>query len=352
MKSKAYGKILIFGAYSILEKGNLGYVATINKGTTTDIKETDSGKLIIDLSNYNLTITGEFKNKLLRFNNDHSIFNFVKKAVDYSFQYLIYKKIKINDIKLLIISDPEFSINNLKTGLGSSSTSVVSTVASILALHNITDRDIVFKISRYAHIKAQDNLGSGYDIAAACYGSHFFISDKLNSNLDFFDYINQKDNYIKKEFEFNLSFLPVLIFLNRSVSTKEYINKAFDFKNKNKKEYDSFMFEYNQINNYVKEAFEVNDMKKIKHYLELSWQKRKEFGKLAKIQIETDEETDLINKLKQNGAYLAGVIGAGGDSILALCNSSYDKKRLIEYLDKKNYNYLEISFSNKGYEIF
>ncbi|MEM3374336.1 MAG: hypothetical protein QXE31_03890 [Candidatus Woesearchaeota archaeon] len=351
MKAKAYGKILIFGAYSILEPGNLGYVATINKGTTTEVKETDSGKLIIDLTNFQISIEGNFKNNILKLEKEHDSLNFIKNAINYSFQYLAYKKVKIKDIKLTSINDQIFSINNQKTGLGSSSCSVVSTVASILSLHDINNRDIVFKISRYAHYKAQNNLGSGYDIASACFGSHFFISDNLTQTTNFFDYLNQKDNYIKKEFEFPQSLLPILIFINRQVSTKEFIKKALIFKNKKPKEYESFMYEYNQINNKVKEAFEYNDIKKIKDFLEESWAKRKKFGLMAEIPIETERETNFINNIKQKGAFTAGIIGAGGDSILALCDSNYNKQQLIKFLESNDYNYADIDFSNQGYEI-
>lgn len=349
MKAKAYGKILLFGAYSILEPGNLGYVVTINKGTTTDVKETDSGKLIIDLTNFQISITGNFKNNILRLNKNHLELNYIKNAIDYSFKYLVYNNVKIKDIKLTSVNDPELSVKNQKTGLGSSASAVVSTVSAILALHDINDKNIVFKISRYAHFKAQNNLGSGYDIAAACYGSHFFISDKINPNIDFLDYIKQTDNYIKREFDFSFSLLPVLIFVNRQVSTQEFIKKAIDYKNKKPKEYESFMYEYNQINNNARYALETNNLKKLKFYLEESWEKRKKFGIIANINIETNKETDFINDLKQKGAYTAGIIGAGGDSILALCSSKEDKKNLMNFLDEKNYTYLDVKFGNKGY---
>ncbi|MEM4397756.1 MAG: hypothetical protein QW757_03995 [Candidatus Woesearchaeota archaeon] len=350
MKVKSYGKILIFGAYSILERGNLGYVATIDKGNITEVKETDSGKIVIDLKNYQISINGIYKNNFFQLEKENDSLIYIKNAINYSFQYLSYKKIKIKNIILTSVNEPEFNIKNQKTGLGSSSCSVVSAVAGILALHDIQDRNIVFKISRYAHFKAQNNLGSGYDIAASCFGSHFFISDTIE-NIDFLDYLKKEDNYIKKEFEFPYSLQPLLILLNRQVSTKEFIKKVFNFKEKNPKKYESFIFEYNQINNKIKDAFEYNDLKKIKEFLEESWAKRKKFGLMAEIPIETERETNFINNIKQKGAFTAGIIGAGGDSILALCDSNYNKQQLIKFLESNDYNYADIDFSNQGYEI-
>ncbi|MEM2131375.1 MAG: hypothetical protein QXR96_02545 [Candidatus Woesearchaeota archaeon] len=351
MKVKSYGKILIFGAYSILERGNLGYVATIDKGNITEVKETDSGKIVIDLKNFQISINGIYKNNFFQLEKENDSLVYIKNAINYSFQYLSFKKIKIKNIILTSVNEPEFNIKNQKTGLGSSSCSVVSAVSAILALHDITDRNIVFKISRYAHFKAQNNLGSGYDIAASCFGSHFFISDTLNSNMDFFQYLKKEDNYIKKEFEFPYLLQPILILLKRQVSTKEFIKKVFNFKEKNPKKYESFIFEYNQINNKIKDAFEYNDLKKIKDLLEESWKKRKELGIMAKIDIEKDNETKLINNLKKNGAFTAGIIGAGGDSILALCLSKYDKDKLCNYLDEYSIDFINLNFENKGYEI-
>ena len=60
-----------------------------------------------------------------------------------------------------------------------------------------------------------------------------------------------------------------------------------------------------------------------------------------------------MNDMKDNGAFTAGLVGAGGgDCILALCSSNKDKKQLLAYLEKKRFQVLEdVNIANSGYEI-
>ena len=80
---------------------------------------------------------------------------------------------------------------------------------------------------------------------------------------------------------------------------------------------------------------------------------RKQLGELSKATIEEDKFTRLVNDIKENGAFTAGLAGAGGgDSILALCTTSKEKERLMEFLKRKKLTVLDnVSIVNKGYEI-
>ena len=129
--------------------------------------------------------------------------------------------------------------------------------------------------------------------------------------------------------------------------------KVIEYKKKSPDEYRKFMYEYNQANLAAKLAFELNQIDRIKYTLEKSWHLRKQLGKIAGAPIEDDNLTRLMSDMKKNGAFTAGLIGAGGgDTILALTTSQHERKKLLAFLDDNNLEVLDdISFTNKGYEI-
>ena len=80
---KAYGKVLIFGAYSILEPGNIGLVVNIDKGTTATAQETQSGRVIIDLQNFQIQVYGVVRDGKLELTKNPEIVRFIENAVKY-----------------------------------------------------------------------------------------------------------------------------------------------------------------------------------------------------------------------------------------------------------------------------
>ncbi len=345
MKAKAYGKILLFGAYGILEPGNIGLVLNVNKGTTTETKETESGKIIFDMKNFK--INAEVKLDLLHlFKNPGMIY--VKNAVQYSFEYLRSKDIKVKDIKITTVNDAEFQIGRHKTGFGSSATSTVSAVAAILKLHDIDDRETVYKISRYSHYKSQGDLGSGFDVFSACFGSHFFTSqeERIEGFLDYMknSRLPQSESYIWPS-----QFSYILAFSGKSASTEKLIKKVNAFKKQKPSVYNELMKKYSIANNHAALAFKGEDMKEIISSLDLSFELRRKLGELSGADIESPKLSSLLKETRNNGAYISGLVGAGGgDTIFSICEN---KEKLTEFLDEKGYAVIDdIEISSQGYE--
>ncbi|MBN2368399.1 hypothetical protein JXC34_05255 [Candidatus Woesearchaeota archaeon] len=350
--AKAYGKLLVFGAYSILEPGNIGLVVNIDKGTTTSLQETHEGRIVIDLENFEIDVYGVLEDGRLKLKQNPEIITFVKNSVEYSFRYLNKKGVKLRDIRLISYNDPEMQLKNIKTGFGSSATSTVSAVAAVLSLHDVDDRDAVYKISRYAHYKSQGDLGSGFDISSSCYGSHFFMSEDLKFD-DFDRFMSEDISLLKQSFDWPYFLHPVLVFTGQSASTTELVRKVLEFRNHHPEKYASYMKEYNENNIALRIAFEEHHKEKIKILLEKSWHYRKLLGEMAKAPVEPDKYTRLMNEMKEHGAFTAGLVGAGGgDSILALCTTEPEKKKFMDFLNRKKLTVLDnVNIVNKGYEI-
>jgi ERG8-type phosphomevalonate kinase len=350
--AKAYGKILVFGAYSVLEPGNIGWVVNIDKGTTTTVQETKEGRLVIDLANFQISVYGVVQGSKLKLEKNPEIIKYTKNAVEFALRYLNYKGVKIKDIRLISANDPELSVKNKKTGFGTSASSTVSTVAAVLKLHDIDDRNLVYRISQYSHYKSQGNTGSGFDILSSCYGSNFFITQPWE-DIDFIKTIEKDYVIMKEEFEWPHYLLPTLIFTGKSASTKDLVTKVLEFKARNPQAYQRFISEYDRNNITLRASIEQSELKVIKPLLEKSWNMRKQLGRFANVKIEEEDLTRLINDLMNNGAWTAGLIGAGGgDSILAISLSDRDRKNLLIFCKKKRLTVLDnINIANKGYEI-
>ncbi len=345
---KAYGKILVFGAYSILEPGNIGLVVNVNKGTTATIEE--SKKFEIILHDFDIKTDFSYNEDKIVIKDRNERLNFIKSAIQYSLEYLRYRKIPIKKFRLTTFNDSELSIIGRKTGLGSSATSTVSSVAAIMKFHEIEDKNMIYKISRYAHYMAQGS-GSGFDVAAAVYGSHFFVSEKEKIG-NFTSYIeNAKTPKIEKYTWPNSIFL-LLVFSGRSASTKEFVKKVLEFKERNSNRYKVFMKKYNGVNLKLKSNFEKNDIENIKIHLEKSWKMRKKLGELAKADIEPVDFTETFFGMKKNGAFAAGLTGAGGgDSILTMFKNKADKENLIKYLGGQFIVFSNLGLDDKKLEI-
>ncbi len=333
--AKAYGKILVFGAYSILEPGNIGLVANVDKGTKITVTETDSGRIVFDLKNFKISVYGRVKGHKLKLEKNPEELKFIKSAVERTFEYLKYKRIKIKDVSLLSINDPELYLGKKqKTGLGSSATATVATVAAMLEEHGINDKELVYKISRYAHYKSQGKLGSGFDIASACHGSHFFISEEENLDREFIEYVESDYKKNIQEFYWPLSITPIIAFTGKAASTPKLVNKVLKFKKHHLEKYNEFMKEYNTINLKCQRAFQLNNVQEIVYYLEKSWDYRKKLGEMANARIEPRKITKLLETIKKEGVLTAGLLGAGGgDSIIALYPANTDKEKILDILD-------------------
>lgn len=350
---RTYGKLLIFGSYAILEPGNIGLVVNVDKGTTTKIEETKEGQLVLDMKNFDISVSGTVAGHRISLKKEQDTVRFIKNAIESSFKYIKQKGVKIKDIKVTSINDPELYITRkMKTGFGSSATSTVGAVAAVLGLHGIDDRKIVYRIAKYSHYRSQGDVGSGFDISAACFGSHFFMAEDDDMS-NFIGFVQSEQNLLKEEFYWPQTLLPVVVFTGKSASTEKLIRKVKAYKKRNPAKYQKMIHNYNLVNIECKKAFELNDLRLIKKYLEMSWTYRRKFGETVKANIEPEGLTKLITKLKLNGAYLAGLLGAGGgDSILALCLNKQDQAALIEYAESNNMVVFDnVSITNDGYDI-
>ncbi|MBT4351830.1 hypothetical protein HOD20_04830 [archaeon] len=340
MKLKAHGKVLLYGGYSILEtfdgKGGIGLVLNVNKGTFADITKLDYNNCIIEVPRKEISVSGKIENNDLII-EDHKYLKFVIDAIRTTIKHLK----KEGGFSISLENDKELGYYKMKTGIGSSATSTVVTVASVLfanGINPIENKELVFNLANQSHRNVQEKIGSGFDISCAVYGSQFYripikgetTHTKITSRQHMFpDY-----------------FKILIAFSGKSAFTVNLVKNVRKYKEEKESEYTEFMKGYNLVNEELSEKIlklpKIYDEKKVEEFvslLEKSWELRKKLGVLSNTPIETDGQTNVLQEIKKNGALCAGFSGAGGgDSIVVICKDDESRNQMIEYLEKNNFN--------------
>ncbi|PWW75786.1 Phosphomevalonate kinase [Tuber magnatum] len=201
----APGKVLLAGGYLVLDKNYSGLVFGLSARihTISTISASETGAIVVrspQFSNATWTYAlsssggGVFVEQVA--DKDSSDNTFVQTTIRYVLSYLSLSKILSSEITILADNDyysqptsttPPQRFNNLnvplssahKTGLGSSAALVTSLTACLLQTYSPTplqpsvssDLTKIHNLSQAAHCAAQGKIGSGFDVAAAVFGS-------------------------------------------------------------------------------------------------------------------------------------------------------------------------------------
>ncbi|MDO8553862.1 MAG: hypothetical protein Q7S22_03590 [Candidatus Micrarchaeota archaeon] len=350
--ASAPGKILLIGGYSVLERPNFAYVLAVDAYVHATVKPRKDDKILIDIPQFKITIettTSEIGTQ----NNIPA--KFVLNAIKIVLDYLKFKHISVSGFEITTQSDKQFSVEGGKSGLGSSAAVTVATVAAILKLFKITDIDLLHTLAQYAHALSQGKVGSGFDVAASCFGSvgySRYSPEKLT--------IDSLGKLFETELDYDVMGvnmppgfkLLAASFPKDSMSTTFSVNKVMEFKKNNKNNYLTIMDKLNEANEEAIDSLEMEDLNSFVKFFEEGRVLTKELGKLAGVGIETDEHTKLIEESKQNGAFVCKLPGAGGgDSIVALCKSEQDKINLKKFWKKKGLKILDVNVISSGLRV-
>jgi phosphomevalonate kinase len=225
----APGKILLAGGYLVLESPNIGLVIAVNKRfyTTARIARDDRRNSALNICVHSPQFGQEwrysFDRAILSLTADQSNCtrnDFVQKTLRVALLYLLQDETATNDVQeldLTIQADndfyglaPHLEERNLsrtllhalalpaflpaakdsvtgrifKTGLGSSACLVTSLVGALCHALGKNSTGIVFKLAQISHCHAQGKVGSGFDVSAACNGSHVYKSFPKHAMAD------------------------------------------------------------------------------------------------------------------------------------------------------------------------
>ncbi len=364
IESKAPGKILWLGGYAILERPNVGLVTTSdNAYVTARITLLDNND--VNLSAYDLDekyngsinlITGEISP------DAPQMLNLLKTSCEIASMYALSKGKNIKGLKVSTKNDRQFAYTLesgklSKSGLGASAAVTVATIKGILAAYGIDpmENEAAHKLSQLAHSVATGKVGSGFDIAAATYGSIVYARYSPRILNDFpkeYSY-NDIKKIVEQQWDYKIE--PISLPKNFKILMANYIgdaaitvslvSKVNEFKAKNPNEYNRIITKINEqdelailyLRKLSKGSGDLEDLAKFRAAFDSARLVTKELGVRAGIDIEDDEATELIEECKRHGALVARLPGAGGkDAIAAITINDEDYSQLKEFLLSKN----------------
>jgi len=308
IKVSAPGKILWIGSYSVVF-GGLSHVIAVDKRVKCEVAE--SNEWVIE------TTYGTFR-------------GYGNELTSSVIELMIKLFGNIGPYKIKLINDPEFQIDNKKTGLGSSAAATVALTAGLyFAINGRLDLMEIHRIAQIANYKRQGGIGSGFDIAAAVFGSIVYRKFSDIEKMDFY--------YKRLEIPSNVSM--ILGFTGRSSITVNLVKKFIESSSQ-----DRFLYYLNLINRENEIAISLLERNRIVDSCEHVRLARKYLERLAQnvvgVKLVSEEEKELIRLAERNGAFIALSPGAGGGDSLFAMGENLD--RVIEEWGKKSLKIIRV----------
>ena len=356
MKIYAPGKLVIAGEWAMLQ-GNKGIIAAVNKGTAATIEISKDNRFHILVPEFEIESSAFFANSklVLGYSKHAKYLRFVSKAIETTLNSIDSP----NPFTIELVGQKTNIINeggSKKIGFGSSASSVVATVAAILAFHGCDiekSKDIIYKISAISHYFTQKKLGSAFDIAASTYGGVFsykmFDSQWLVSQLEnnsIKDVVNSEWRGFYLE-QLDISDLNILTaWTNKSSSTAEMIKQMNDWESQNIDSYNNIIKEIADLVEELSDSIKSVDKLKT---IELIRKNGILLGNLTAqsgVPIETPELKMMSELANKHGA--AGkVSGAGGgDCGIAVSYGNMDEVK--SQWNTHGFKIVDVAIDSKG----
>lgn len=379
----APGKILWLGAYSLLEKPNVGFVTSIDAYVHAYVEELSDMRFEIYAPQLGASTSGKIdETGKLQINeaNEPKDLNLLKTAIEVATRYVAASGVAVAGMKISTDNDPAFGYKMIdgkpdkgaiKSGLGSSAAVTVAAISAVLEHFGIDtmENDALLKLSQLSHSLATGSTGSGFDVTAAVHGSIAYsryspsiLKDFPSNytNQDLLNIVNSKWDYsiqpVQLPSMFRLCFANIL---EGSASSISASTASREFKKRDPKRYNEIMGGIDRETRRAVEAMKaINKGEDVEENLATfkdSFEKvrslSKTLGELCGFPIEPDEYTKLIEETNSAGGFVTKLPGGGGlDSIAALCLDDRSAEKVRElWGGRKDLEVMSLSTTSGGY---
>ncbi|MEM7826636.1 MAG: phosphomevalonate kinase [Candidatus Aenigmatarchaeota archaeon] len=360
-------KLFISGEWSILELGNQGMIAAINKRVHSIIETNDKG-IVISIEDFNINnLKCRFDGRNLIFYEDvepiKDKISFIKKSIEVALRFLKDNKIKLKPFKICTWGEKtNIKINGKlkKVGFGGSAAATVAVIGSVLAFHGYeAKREEIYKLATIAHYFAQGKVGSGFDVAASTYGGLFvykrfdpeWLTKKIKSKESIKKIVKEKwPGFYFERLEIPRDLILLIGWTRESASTSEMIKQMEEFKRNNPNVYNKLIKKIANIATNAIDAFKKGDRKEFLELLKENEKGLADLGKAAGINIETPELKKLCELANMQGA--AGKLSGagGGDCGIAICFNKNIKEKVENAWKKGGIYIIDADIDNIGLE--
>ncbi len=382
IRTSAPGRVGLIGGYSILERGNSSYSFTVDARVYAHVLP--SKTIQIQSKQFGLDTAATWKpngsdapatpqknekkrdttiptgKSQLVLEKDIPQAVFAKNAIQTVLEYLEFRRMTIRPFVLETHSDAAFTKGGGKSGLGSSAAATVAMVHGVLLHHGVSDLRIAHHCAQVAHSRAQGKVGSGYDVAAAVFGSQEYQRYSPALVEQFPKSAEKTWDYFTRPLRVAPCFyLALATFPKESTSTVSMTQLTGAWKKTHPKQYADLMQELDDANVdtiayleqlHTEKTEENFDL--FRQFFEMGRALTRKLGEASGAPIEPADVTALIDQSLENGAFVCKAPGAGGkDNLVALCLSEKDAGRLKTSWKKKGLEPLDVKIQNDGVRI-
>ncbi len=369
---KAPGKILWIGGYSVLERPNISYVTAVDAYVTAKLEAVDGNNVEFNAPQLGMSSKGTLDPKTGHIHiNVPKELELLKAAAEIAVRYAVGTGKEAQGFKVTTSSDSAFAYSIaggkiVKSGLGSSAAVTVATVGSVLQAAGISHHthEALHKLAQTAHSIATGKVGSGFDIAAASFGSILYkrYSPEIVKGLppDFtnqqlVDLVSRRWDYEVEKFQMPKGFKILFANFGESMITTKAVGSVSDFKKNDPHIYFDLIKELNEDNNKAVKALKAAKegkaaaMEEFRAAFDHGRSLTKKLGIFSNVGIEPDDCTELIEESKKNGAFVAKLPGAGGkDAIAAISLDTASRASLRKFWKSRKLNILKVKPVSDG----
>ena len=323
MKVSAPGKLFLSGEWAVLEPGNPGIVAAVNKRVHAELQPAKQGiqVSIDDFGILNLPFTWQ-RGMVAEGEVDEEKIKFLKAAVETSLRFLEEHDISFRPFSIKTWGDQSQVILDGKTkkvGFGSSAASVVAVVAGVLKFHEYqATKEEIYKLAALVHYYAQGKVGSAFDVAASTFGG-VFVYERFQPDWLIAQATRPLKDIVARDWPgLRIDPLPAIQGLDLIVGwTKSSASTSAMVKQLNiwaKDHQQEYHHAFGQIASLVKEvidAWRAGDQERVLSLVRKNEPLLRELGQQAGVPIETPDLKQLSDLANRAGG--AGKLsGAGG----------------------------------------
>lgn len=347
---------MIAGEFAVLEPYQHLSVVAVNRYVYATLENSDVNRL--HLIDFNLEdIRFEFNNNKLHIYTDDPRINFIRNAMELTYQYLLENNVSVSPFALSIKSELDDK-SGVKYGLGSSAAVVTSVVAALLHrfLPDEPSKKLLFKLASISHVVTQGN-GSGADVAASSYGGLLnyssFQAEWLKKEYEQADSLT---GLVEKEWKY-LTLEPIIIPQNtyfcvgwtgKPASTKKLVDIVLELKKDDPLRFQEFLIHSKNAVEKFLQGMEACDFATLSQGIKENRQALRTVGNHANAPIETPLLTKLCDIAEKYGGAGKPSGAGGGDCGIAFMPSKEKVEKLLIEWEKEGIKPLSIQPSLSG----
>ncbi|MBD3208674.1 MAG: phosphomevalonate kinase [Candidatus Nealsonbacteria bacterium] len=369
----APGKVCIAGEWAVLEKGNPLVVAAVDRRIFAGLRKSSDNLIHITLRDFGIEdVRCDFKKGKISFaeqlgERQKKHLSFISSALESVLQYAGFKfPFQIETWGERSSLQQRESAEDLERkkmfGFGASAASVVAVVAGVLKLYGEDiaanrDRERVYKLSAVAHYLAQGKVGSGFDVAASTFGGILvykrfdpdWLKEQIGQGQSLREILKMKwPGFYYRTLQVPEDTSLLIGWTGESSSTAGMVKQMYQWKEKNKKEYDRIMEGINKLVLQLISSLEKKEKPKIIRFLQKNEDYLRELGRKSGVNIETDSLAKLSSIANEKGA--AGKLSGagGGDCGIAIAFDEQTAREIIEEWGRNSILFIDVPIAFEG----